>query len=113
MGGGHCWRPFRPLVQLNDGSLWRRHIDHLRAGGEHSCDEVPKPSRGQEFQSSETDNSFAALPPSEASLLQILGNHPPTDDSDSSTAEGPTTRRYPTRQRQPPTRLYAHLDVEH
>ena len=73
--------PLSYLVQPNDGSLWRRHIDHLRAGGEHSSNEVPKPSRGQEFQSSETDNSFAALPPSELlrrnhRLLQILGNYP-------------------------------------
>ena len=106
------------LVQLNDGSLWQRHIVRLRAGGEHSSNEVPKPSRGQEFQSSETDNSFAALPPSEAPAEESQsapdsGESPPTNDSDSSTAEGTTTRRYPTRQRQPPTRLYAHLDVEH
>ena len=32
--------PLSFLVQLSDGGLWHRHIDHLRAGGDQPPEEA-------------------------------------------------------------------------
>ena len=136
--GGPTWVPARVsdqvgplsfLVQLSDGGLWRRHIDHLRAG----CDQ---PSEGVTPQlTEETEDEFTPVEctdtgtPYQTSAGQTsaatpLPEHAPTrehsntTESNTSETHAPpqldesvqptvtsTSHRYPTRQRKPPDRL--------
>ena len=122
--------PVSYLIRLDDGSLWRRHIDHLRAGSKQPSAEESRSPRNQEFMSQEGNDSFASLPlstPAEQPCSTCSQGEPLTVNPDTNTDtaqtnaeigsglspnEGSTATRYPRRQRQPPARLYAHMDEE-
>ena len=122
--------PVSYLIRLDDGSLWRRHIDHLRAGSKQPSAEESGSPRNQEFMSQEGNDSFASLPlstPAEQPCSTCSQGEPLTVNPDTNTDtaqtnaeigsglspnKGSTATRYPRRQRQPPARLYAHMDEE-
>ena len=123
--------PLSFLVQLSDGGLWRRHIDHLRAG----CDQPPEGvtctsqlSEGTEDEFTPVECTDTGTPhhsnAGETLAATPLTEHAPTEEqshaTESNTSEShapshpnesvqPTdtniSRRYPTRQRKPPDRL--------
>ena len=106
---GSCWvkaviadqlGPVSYLVQLENGDYWRRHVDHLRPGSE-----VP-PTDGDP----EPEEVTVPLGMSESQGL----SSPTENEQDTSRAvpvapSSSNNRRYPSRVRKPPDRLYGTL----
>ena len=92
--------PVSYLVQLENGDYWRRHVDHLRPGSE-----VP-PTDGDP----EPEEVTVPLDMSESQGL----SSPTENEQDTSRAvpvapSSSNNRRYPSRVRKPPDRLYGTL----
>ena len=115
--------PLSYLVQLKDGELWRRHLDHLRAGSDQppslttperaEDDSVPCPEQAS------PEKTAVAIPPiptvplsnaSESNASEPNVAEPNASESHSTTPHQPNeeqsanARRYPIRNRKPPER---------
>ena len=78
-------------VLIRDGQTWKRHVDHLKALGDHCL---------QGNSSNELEES--------AEFMDIMPNsdtHQPTESAQQATTTSNTSPRYPTRNRHPPDRL--------
>ena len=117
--------PLSYLVKLPDGDLWRRHIDHLREGGEvvqsplHG-DDLPVPP-DPESHTAEDEVPRRTPCPAQTSMPAVEPDQPRSKDSPLSTDTSSSLsdlqdsrpvpeRRYPSRNRRPPDRLYSSLD---
>ena len=125
--------PVSYLVELENGDLWRRHIDHLRTrpsdiqtdsslSGANEPDtppadaptegpETPMPDRPEPTAPPVPEPSQHNAPPSSRELSNV--RTPPLSNRAQPTVEPETTNQhYPTRSRQPPERLYARWPTE-
>ena len=107
--------PVSYQVWLENGELWRRHIDHLRA----RCSTTPTTAI-----SSQCPDSYGCLVDSGSNTTDQAESRasapvePTARDTDHDVSLGdsldsspsPAPRRYPTRVRCAPERLYAHLE---
>ena len=96
-----CVAPLTYLVQLQDGRIWKRHVDHIVVTVD---DQLEKPSISvhQDPQTvNDADWSYAIASGSNASLLTS-----PAEQNDSR-----GVRRHPTRSHQPPQRLIEQTDL--
>ena len=117
--------PLSYLVKLLDGDLWRRHIDHLREGGEV----VQSSLHGNDFpvppypESRTAEDVVPRCPPcpAQAPMPAVEPDQPHSKDSHISTDTSLSLsdlqdtrpvpeRRYPSRNRRLPDRLYSTLD---
>lgn len=125
--------PVSYLVELENGDLWRRHIDHLRTrssdiqtdsslSGANEPDtppadaptegpETPMPDRPEPTAPPVPEPSQQNAPPFSREPSNV--RTPPLSNRVQPTVEPETTnQRYPTRSRQPPERLYARWPTE-
>ena len=100
--------PLTYLVQMENGQLWRRHIDHLRQLGELTS-MSDATSSSPEWPAIEKAVTPQVETPSHPVNVSAAENPSPTtataDTSSSSSGSWPMPRRYPTRQRKPVERL--------
>ena len=97
--------PLSYKVRVFDGRLWRRHVDHLR-----DCN-VP-PSETKECDSDQ--DSFLLDHPNQSEPQHNMETPLPTETENNTpqvaSQESEHTRRYPSRNRHPPNRLYGTLN---
>ncbi len=89
--------PLTYLVQVDNGQLWKRHLDHLRIRGDQlSAEGNPQAEESADWDFTNVQESATSSSPE--------GQGPPA--STPSTADPPgSQRRYPQRQRQTPNRF--------
>ena len=103
--------PVSYLVRMEDGALWRRHVDHLRSG---SSDAVSVESRNEDLPDLETGTVSAEA--SSLSPVPVTAGETGDRSSERQTESGTETsdqasrNRYPSRIRRPPERLYGTLE---
>ena len=98
--------PLTYLLKLDDGNMWKRHMDHI-------CRGVPEPAQGEcerAHTASEEHEPTFPEPDSENATNQfndVEGDHgqPHPDTQQTESIPGTPTRRCPTRSRRPPDRL--------
>ena len=121
--------PLSYLVRMPDGNLWRRHIDHLREGREITQssihgDDQPQPPDPDSVETGDPllplTTEVPVLTPSNGSVVELTsdrsnGNSAALDSTSvrQPEPEQPQPRRYPTRTRKCPDRLYSSLSEEH
>ena len=88
--------PVSFVVQVENGLVWKRHVDHLRQSTP-TQDLIPVSPLPTSSQEDVDDNTFISPPSLDAEVIQ------PTDPEDSTPPLEP--RAYPTRNRQPPDRF--------
>ena len=103
--------PLSYLVELDDGRLWKRHIDHIkvlqkqkpsRPSVDEQCDpSLPVTTSCQEESSPELPSEPEPTP---ASATQAEPSSSPSGPTDSPTSLDSHTRRYPLRTRRSPDR---------
>ena len=104
--------PVTYLVRLENGDYWRRHIDHLRVGTEHP----PAEDSQEEFADPLPDVDVSPSRSNTENSPALADQHVPphtsktTHKETTSTPTEGTTRRYPSRTRQPPDRLYGTMN---
>ena len=106
-----CTGPLTYMIQLDDKSLWKRHVDHLQSHVETQ----PNPSTLTATDDSESsDSPFIPITPStEPSLTSDETSQSTTEQSqpveqqntNSQTSQVPAPRRNPSRNRHPPKRF--------
>ena len=97
--------PLTYLIQLPDGTLWRRHVDHVRHGSQAdpnaSADLTSPPVPEEDFSSVPSMTDGGQLTQPSESPLQPRIDPPSISSSDPSSAS-----RYLSRIRRPSNRLY-------
>ena len=106
-----CTGPLTYMIQLDDKSLWKRHVDHLQSRVETQ----PNPSTLTATDDSESSDSpfIPIIPSTEPSLTSDETSQSTTEQSqpveqqntNSQTSQVPAPRRNPSRNRHPPKRF--------
>ena len=100
--------PLSFLVDVGDGRVWKRHVDHLFARGDGPSPEPQSPEPENSEVPSSDDCPYPANPPVPTSLEtdSSTPTSTPSEETPTSSATSSTTGpRYPSRDRRPPTRL--------
>ena len=115
MREGPCWvpgtvveilGPVSCLIHVQNGELWRRHIDHLRNGGASPPDTERVEARSSDIE----DDTFCSEPlviqPSSEDSSSTLTQTPESTPQNSGSSTDQTVEpRYPSRIRNPPDRF--------
>ena len=107
--------PSSYLIRMSSGEMWRRHVDHIRGGRNQPHEE------SDEERTSEQETELAD-PGDDVNSAEPGTNQPADSLSSSAGSPGPAPppsvslptamdRRYPSRDRQPPDRLYARIEL--
>ena len=107
--------PSSYLIRISSGEMWRRHVDHIRGGRNQPHEE------SDEERTSEQETELAD-PGDDVNSAEPGTNQPADSLSSSAGSPGPAPppsvslptamdRRYPSRDRQPPDRLYARIEL--
>ena len=96
-----CVAPLTYLVQLQDGRIWRRHVDHIVMTENQAANASTRAKQDYYGQSCE-DWSYGVDTPS---------NSLPSNNQAVPQAQSEGTHRYPTRTHRPPQRLIEQTDL--
>ena len=96
----HRQGPLSFSVDLGNGQVWRRHIDHLRARGDGPVQPEPV-----DTEHNESDDIPFPVDDPECDRTDNSSSTPTESTTPSTSSELVTTSRYPTRDRRPPDRL--------
>ena len=101
--------PLTYLIQTPDGSLWKRHLDQIRDGSKVSESDQTHDQDCDISVPSAVATSPTPTPVPSSETITDTGQSTAVDLPPNDTTIEPKSTRYPTRNRQPPDRLYGTL----